>query len=62
MLCESHGFSDSNVPGPLDKIDRRTTTKCKTPNNPERIPTIALRKKISNMFTDTSAIGRYNSI
>ena len=33
-----------------------------TPNNPERIPTTVLRRKISNMFIGTSAIGRYNSI
>ena len=33
-----------------------------TPNNPERIPTIVLRKKIVDMLTVTSAMGRKTSI
>ena len=33
-----------------------------TPNNPDKIPTSVLRKKIIYRFTDTSAIGRKNSI
>jgi hypothetical protein len=33
-----------------------------TPNNPDRIPTIVLRKKIVDMLTVTSAMGRKTSI
>tara|TARA_B110000305_G_C18953034_1_gene409238 strand:- start:331 stop:588 length:258 start_codon:yes stop_codon:yes gene_type:complete len=56
-------FATAYVGGTPKKIKKGVIKKPPpTPNNPDNIPTTALKEKIPTKLTDTSAIGKNTSI